>query len=442
MAAAVVKICYCPVNECCPVHPDGPDNYPYSDSDDDEQLRVKALPYAKGSHYKGLVTGQWYVQDGHCRYWNGRHLLCRHLEVQAGCDRCHRGGRTDFAILPPPKHRVLGMMYLRYRIPRIWSIRKRGKPALRCQHNWRYQTCPNEICSHHKEGVRCEHGWRYYCIPCKGGGICTHLRCRPDCWQCGGCKICKHNITKYLCNECDGRHLCLCGRNRWSCVSCGGHGICGHGVVRSYCKPCGGSAICQHSRRRSACLQCFSHPQNFCSDCEQVYIANNQGKYGERCFRCYCQAFPDEAIPRRRLKKQHFIHQWLQSALPAQYILVYDRPVGPSARRPDWLIDCGSYVVIVECDENAHRTQAYRDTEAYRLELLQRDLSGRPLVVIRFNPDRYQGQQCFEFDDDTNIVEVSGTWSMRRQVLLETLQHHLRTVPAQSLTELCLFYSA
>ncbi len=60
---------------------------------------------------------------------------------------------------------------------------------------------------------------------------------------------------------------------------------------------------------------------------------------------------------------------------------------GYSKRRPD-LLDMGNHVVIVEVDENQHKT--YDCTcENRRYMEISRDLSHRPFVMIRFKPDGY-----------------------------------------------------
>ncbi len=61
---------------------------------------------------------------------------------------------------------------------------------------------------------------------------------------------------------------------------------------------------------------------------------------------------------------------------------------GCSLRRPDLFLDMGSHVVIVEVDEN--QLDTYDCTcENRRTMELSRDVSHRPLVMVRFNPDGY-----------------------------------------------------
>lgn len=70
--------------------------------------------------------------------------------------------------------------------------------------------------------------------------------------------------------------------------------------------------------------------------------------------------------------------------------MVRDRVIqgGCSRRRPDGLIDCETHAVIIEIDEDQHRT--YDDQcENKRIMEIFLDLRSRPLIVIRLNPDSY-----------------------------------------------------
>ena len=75
-------------------------------------------------------------------------------------------------------------------------------------------------------------------------------------------------------------------------------------------------------------------------------------------------------------------------------------------RRPDILIDCGTHVIIVEVDENCHKS--YESTcENKRICELYQDLGFANIVFIRFNPDSYTNSlnkkvnSCFKLDKQT-----------------------------------------
>ena len=54
--------------------------------------------------------------------------------------------------------------------------------------------------------------------------------------------------------------------------------------------------------------------------------------------------------------------------------------------RPDFIFDCGSYFVIVECDEDAHR-QYDKECEIIRMNNISIGI-GLPTKFIRYNPDK------------------------------------------------------
>lgn len=59
-----------------------------------------------------------------------------------------------------------------------------------------------------------------------------------------------------------------------------------------------------------------------------------------------------------------------------------------SKKRPDFVIDCGFFFLIIEVDENQH--QSYDcSCELSRMIQLHQDFGGTPVVFIRYNPDNY-----------------------------------------------------
>ena len=186
--------------------------------------------------------------------------------------------------------------------------------------------------------------------------------------------------------------------------------------------------MCGHGTRRSRCKECFTHTHNFCQECKSVYVPNSQ--YKPYCYRCYYSLHPEEQAPRKRLLKQHYIHKELLESILAEYTPVYDKIVvsGGSLRRPDWLFRTPNFNVIMECDEYCHRRSVcYKDDEQLRLVDIYQDLEEKPLIVIRFNPDEYEGQSCFDFTPDNKITPTS-VWESRRDELFNTIYHHLTTI--------------
>ena len=102
-----------------------------------------------------------------------------------------------------------------------------------------------------------------------------------------------------------------------------------------------------------------------------------------------------------------FIHDEFKKAFGEDYFR-YDRQIddGCSRKIPDWFRDCLTHSLLFECDEDQHK---YTLCETKRMMALFQDLGNRPLIILRFNPDKYKNKEgntirgCFFFDDDNNI---------------------------------------
>jgi hypothetical protein len=132
----------------------------------------------------------------------------------------------------------------------------------------------------------------------------------------------------------------------------------------------------------------------------------------------------DEA-PKRRLAKQRFVTEHLKSAFPNIRWTV-DRRIkgGNSARRPDLIWDFGTFVIIVEIDEDQHKTYDKEDLKLREKELLS-DLKGKKLVIIYFNPDEYTDKDgkihpSIFFVERGEAYPLVG-WRERFNVLVKTI---------------------
>ncbi len=102
--------------------------------------------------------------------------------------------------------------------------------------------------------------------------------------------------------------------------------------------------------------------------------------------------FPDKPVARNYKTKETTVNSFLQEKFP-DVTWKCDKRVedGCSKRRPDFLLDMGSHVVIVEIDENSHG--AYNPTcEEKRMGEIWEDLGHRSLVFVQFTPDRYKDE--------------------------------------------------
>jgi len=111
--------------------------------------------------------------------------------------------------------------------------------------------------------------------------------------------------------------------------------------------------------------------------------------YQPYCFACNCVRNPNIEIKRRYKTKENLLSEALKK-MNLGIDFIQDKKVedGCSKRRPDFLFDLFTHIVIVECDENNHNS--YDTTcEIAKLNETFTDLADRPMVILRFNPDKY-----------------------------------------------------
>jgi len=108
----------------------------------------------------------------------------------------------------------------------------------------------------------------------------------------------------------------------------------------------------------------------------------------------------------------------------------FDKKVigGCSRKRPDQCVDFGSHVLVIEVDEDKH--QGY-SCENLRMMTLFQDFGNRPLVMIRFNPDKYTDstgkihKSCF-IKRKTGTLEIFNQkqWKIRLNTLKKTIEEY------------------
>ena len=170
------------------------------------------------------------------------------------------------------------------------------------------------------------------------------------------------------------------------------------------------------------------------------------GKYREYCVRCFVYTFPDEPVSRNyRIKERHFT-DFVKEKFPELHI-TYDRQIqhGCSLKRPDVFIDCGTHVVLSECDENGHK---YNSCETKRTMELFVDAGSLRMVMLRLNPDGYINKQnkkipsCFRICKQTGILLIADKkkWAARLNVFYQRLSFHVHNTPEREFTVEYLFY--
>ena len=87
----------------------------------------------------------------------------------------------------------------------------------------------------------------------------------------------------------------------------------------------------------------------------------------------------NEMLEKFKIKKWDFVNDKTVSS-------------GCSLRRPDFIFDLGSLILIIENDENQHKSRPC-ECEQTRMIQIYQDYGGVPVHFIRFNPDKYKSNK-------------------------------------------------
>jgi Holliday junction resolvase len=171
-------------------------------------------------------------------------------------------------------------------------------------------------------------------------------------------------------------------------------------------------------------------------------------KYKGYCLRCFINIFPNEKISRNfKIKEQHLVDSIKQNFLNEKMIIDKIVDGGCSRRRPDIVIDKYTHVIIIECDENQHNQKFYTECDNKRLMELFQDFGSRPLVMIKFNPDKYvdkflvKHSSCFSNHTKFDVPLIKrDEFNKRIEKLSELLVYTITTIPEKEITIHHLFY--
>ncbi len=195
---------------------------------------------------------------------------------------------------------------------------------------------------------------------------------------------------------------------------------------------------------------CVEHASDQMKDvinkqCELCRMAIMNPKYKPHCAQCHFYLNPDDPRIRNYKTKENAVMAEVQKVYPK---IVLDSKVtgGCSRRRPDGYIDCLSHVVIIEVDENEHRS--YDDTcNNKRMMELYEDFGSRDLVFIRLNPDAYtrDGKRkagAFSVSKtDGTLKSKPKELKKRCADLLEMVDHYILNKPDKAITVEYLYFS-
>jgi Holliday junction resolvase len=174
-------------------------------------------------------------------------------------------------------------------------------------------------------------------------------------------------------------------------------------------------------------------------------------RYKGYCVLCFVHLFPDLRVSRDYKTRERTVVDFLMAAVPS-VTWIYNKRVsnGCSKYQPDLLCDLGDQVLMVEIDENQHATYDC-SCENKRLMELSRDVGHRPLVVIRFNPDRYvdaRGQKhtsCFGVDGRGMVCVAASKrseWNDRLACLRSTVLYWTEARTDKTVEVVSLFFTS
>ena len=207
--------------------------------------------------------------------------------------------------------------------------------------------------------------------------------------------------------------------------------MCKHNKRKSHCKQCGGSALCK-------------------SPLCETQIRNKS--YNGYCMRCFVYLFPELTNARNYKTKEQSVVDKVKIVFP-DVSWCCDKKIqdGCSRKRPDMLLDMGSHAIIVEVDENQHVNYDC-SCENKRLMELSQDVDHRPIVFIRFNPDKYFDKDgnivdsCWEATTKQGILRVAPKkqqeWEHRLECLVDQIQYWTENETNKTVEVVELFYDA
>ena len=173
-------------------------------------------------------------------------------------------------------------------------------------------------------------------------------------------------------------------------------------------------------------------------------------KYYGYCLFCFINLFPDKPVSRNYKTKEYAVVEFVLSVFP-DVDWIADKIIngGCSKRRPDLILDLGYQILIVEVDENQHNNYDC-SCENKRLMQLSQDMGHRPIIFIRFNPDKYEKNgititSCWgKNENGICVVKKSkkDEWNQRLNVLKEHINYWIdpQNITNKTVEVIQLFY--
>jgi len=171
-------------------------------------------------------------------------------------------------------------------------------------------------------------------------------------------------------------------------------------------------------------------------------------KYEGYCLVCFMNLYPDRPIARNYKTKEFAVVDYIKKTFPDQNWIA-DKIIngGFSRRRPDLILHLKNHVIIIEVDENKHNTYECI-CENKRIMLISQDVEHKPIVMLRFNPDKYKTNKevvksCWELNKNGICVIAKSKkeeWAHRLKVLEEQVIYWMGHETTKTLEIIELFY--
>src|SRR3989344_1559836 len=158
----------------------------------------------------------------------------------------------------------------------------------------------------------------------------------------------------------------------------------------------------KHKLENMVCLSIHKIIKCITENCENTPLYNFKNKKA-----IYCDIHKHE--------KEYDVVKFLRKNIDTPFIYDKNNPVSEcSKKRPDIFFDLKTHIVIVEVDENQHKS--YSDScECARLNVIVNSLGGIPVTFIRYNPDK--------------IKKLTINKEERLELLKQTIKEELMNIP-------------
>lgn len=199
--------------------------------------------------------------------------------------------------------------------------------------------------------------------------------------QCRNCRknqqICEHSLIRCKCALCNPGIRCKHDRVKNKCYICRPELKCIHNTLIYYCSICTPTLKCQHQTFKNKCLICSPNNKHYCISCRLYQVKSDTNHL---CVVCDPNRIAGQKTKELTLKT------WLENN---NYEFIHNKKCNLNntckTYYPDFLIDCNTFFLIIECDEYYHSSYPY-DCERIRENNICFTL-GLPCVFIRYNPD-------------------------------------------------------